>query len=413
MKTGENSHVETAPITHYRSGLRRPGRRRVWVGYQWASRLAKRHNVTLLTYHKRDKLPASRQLSGLRVIEWADPIILGRSERFNSLFKPGYVPFYFKARRWLNRALAKGEHFDLGHQPLPVAMRYPSPLAGFGIPYVIGPVGGSLEAPDGFRSKRDTAPWYEGLRKLDRLRMRVDPLLRQTYEEASCVIGIGSYVRGFLADRPLRRFEIMSETAIEELPPEVDRSSWGGPVRLLYVGRLVRTKGARDAIGAFDFLRDLSVRLDIVGDGFDRTACEKLTSELGLTDRVIFHGRTPRIEVDQFYRLADIFIFPSYREPGGNVIFEALGWGLPLVVTPIGGPGAVVDDTCGLRVVPHTPEQFARDLAVAIRRLVESRELRSTLGKGARQRAAEIGLWDAKLDRVDSIYEEVLSDQTN
>ena len=40
-------------------------------------------------------------------------------------------------------------------------------------------------------------------------------------------------------------------------------------------------------------------------------------------------------------------------------------------------------------------------------------ELRSTLGKGARQRAAQIGLWDAKLDRVDSIYEEVLSEQTN
>ena len=118
-----------------------------WVAFQWAQRLAARHEVTLLTYHKRGSTPVSRQLDGGRVIEWAEPPGVGRAERLNSMLKPGYVPFYLRARRWIREALARGEHFDLAYQPVPVAMRYPSPVAGLNIPFAIGPVGGSRSIP--------------------------------------------------------------------------------------------------------------------------------------------------------------------------------------------------------------------------------------------------------------------------
>ena len=161
-----------------------------WVAFQWARHLGARHDVTLLTYHKVGRTPARNQLSGLRVVEWAEPRGLGRAERLNSLLKPGYFPFYAKARRWIRRAVARGERFDVGHQPVPVAMRYPTPLAGLGIPYVIGPVGGSLDNPPGFAAEQDPAPWYVGLRALDRSRLRHDPLLRRSYEDAATVVGI-------------------------------------------------------------------------------------------------------------------------------------------------------------------------------------------------------------------------------
>jgi hypothetical protein len=149
------------------------------------------------------------------------------------MLKPGYVLFYLNARRWISAALTRGERFDLAYQPVPVAMRYPSPVAGLGIRYVMGPVGGSLETPPGFNKETDTAPWYVGLRRLDRLRMRWDPLLCKTYDEASCVIGIAPYVGEFLKDRSIRRFEIMSETGLEKLPETVDRSARSNLVRLL------------------------------------------------------------------------------------------------------------------------------------------------------------------------------------
>ena len=380
-----------------------------WVAHQWVRRLAAHHQVTLLTYYKPGRTPPSHQLPGTRVIEWVEPPYIGRAERLNSMLKPGYLPFYVRARRWVRRSAAHGEQFDLAYQPVPVAMRYPSPVAGLGIPYIIGPVGGSLPVPRGFGAGEDTAPWYVGLRRVDGLRIRLDPLLRRTYGQASCVIGIAPYVKDFLAQVTLRRFEVMSETGIDQLPPAVDRASREGDVRLLFVGRLVRTKGARDAIRALALARDLPAVLDVVGDGFDRAACEALTAELGLSGRVRFHGWVPREHVSAFYKSADIFVFPSYREPGGNVVFEAMGYGLPLIVSDIGGPGAAVDEKSGIRLHPESPGQYARGIADAIRRLVSDRALRQSLGEGARRRVSEIGLWDSKIGRLEEICEEILS----
>jgi glycosyltransferase involved in cell wall biosynthesis len=380
-----------------------------WIAYQWARRLASRHELAVLTYYKQGRIPLSQQLPEVRAIEWAEPSGLGRAERLNSMLKPGYLPFYFRARRWIRAALARGERFDLAHQPVPVALRYPSPVAGLGIPFVIGPVGGSLQSPHAFHAEESTTAWYVGLRGLDRLRLRRDPWLRRTYQQASCVIGIAPYVGDLLAGTSVQRFEVVSDTGIEQLPEPVDRTSRRGEVRLLFVGRLVRTKGARDAIRALGLVRDLPASLDVAGDGFDRAACEALASKLGLTGRVRFHGWLPRPQIEELYRSADVFVFPSYREPGGTVTFEAMGHGLPVLVSDIGGPGNAVDETCGIRVHPVSPEQYARELAAALSRLVRDPELRQALGEGSRRRASQIGLWDSKARQLEAIYAKVLA----
>lgn len=383
-----------------------------WVAYQWASRLAERHQLTVLTYRKRGKPSIASQLPGARVVEWVEPPLVGRAERLNSLLKPGYVAFYRRARRWIKDAQRRGAEFDVAHQVVPVAMRYPSPAAGLGIPLVVGPVGGSLDSPPSFEGD-DTAPWYVGLRRLDGWRLRHDRTLRRTYEDADCVLGIAPYVGDALRGLSIRRMEYLPETALEVLPEPVDRSDRDAPVRLVFVGRLVRTKGARDAVRAMAHLHDLSVRLDVVGDGFDREACERLAAELGVDDRVHFHGMAGRDAVAESYRRADVFVFPSYREPGGNVAFEAMGYGLPLVVSDRGGPANVVDDTCGVRVTPVTPEQYAEDIAEAVRELVTQPDRRAQLGRAARERAATIGLWESKIDWIGALYDELAGGQAN
>lgn len=378
-----------------------------WVGFQWVSRLAARHDVTLLTMHRRDTTPPSRQIRNARVVEWRDAALLAQQERLNSMLKPGWIPFYLGARHWIRDALARGEHFDLAHQLVPVAMRYPSPVRGLGIPYLIGPVGGSLENPPGFAD--DTSAWYVRLRALDRLRLRRDPLLWRTYVEANCVLGIAPYVREILGGLDLRRFEVMSETGLTELPALGDRRSSDGAVRLLYVGRLVRTKGLRDAIRALARLSTSTpVVLEVVGEGPDRSACEALVAELGLGSVVRLHGRQPRQRVEGFYRDADIFVFPSYREPGGNVVWESMGYGVPLVVSDVGGPGSFVDDTCAIRVHPRNPDQYADDLAAAITRLVDDPGLRAQMSAAARKRVAETALWDRKVEQLETLYDDLL-----
>ncbi|TDD70948.1 glycosyltransferase family 1 protein [Jiangella aurantiaca] len=378
-----------------------------WVAFQWASLVSQRFELTLLTTYKRGHVPPSQQLPAVRVVEWSEPPLVDRVERLNSLMQPAYAPFYVRARRWIRARLRDGERFDVAHQAVPVAMRYPSPARRLGVPLVMGPVGGSLESPPGFVAEEGATPWYQRLRALDGWRIRHDALLRSTYESAECVVGVAPYVQEFLADLTLRRFELMSETAVHDVPPPVDRSGRTGPVRLLHVGRIVRTKGLRDVIRAMAALRDLNLMLDVLGDGSDRAACEELVQELGLTDRVTFHGAVPRVQVDAFYERADIFVFPSYREPGGNVSLEAMGYGLPVVVCDRGGPGANVADSCAFRLPAVSPEQLAVDCAAAVRKLAEDRELRLRMGAAAREHVTATHLWQHRLDRMSDLYASV------
>ena len=378
-----------------------------WVAYQWASRLAERAEVTLLTYHKRNARPAAEQLRGLRVIEWPEMALFTRAERLNSMLKPSYVPFYFRARRWIKAALAQGESFDVAHQPTPVAIRYPSPAAGLGIPLVIGPVGGALASPSGFAAEEGSNPWFMRLRAMDRYRLQFDPVLRASYETADCVLGIAPYVGETLAELSLRRLAFMSETALERVPEPIVRTGAGPTLKLLFVGRLVRTKGVRDIVRAMQLLSDLPVRLDVVGTGPELPICEALAAELGVTDRITFHGWKAKTELDAFYRDADLFVFPSYREPGGNVALEAMSYSLPLIVVDRGGPGSAVSQDCAIRLTASTPEALAREVAIAVRQLAADAGLRARMGQAAYRHVTATGLWSARIERIERIYDEV------
>ncbi len=378
-----------------------------WFAYQWASRLAERHELTLLTYHKRGHTPARQQVRGAEVVEWTEPPLVGRAERLNSMMAPGYVPFYWRARAWIKQAISSGRVFDVIHQPVPEALRYPCPAAGLGIPIVLGPVGGGLRSPPAFAAQEGSTPWYMWLRRFDRLRLERDRTLRCTYETADCILGIAPYVREHLQNLQIRRFETMPDVAMEALPPPMVRFRQTDQVRALFVGRLVRTKGAYAAIAAMAQCRDLPLLLDIVGDGPDRAACEFLARDLQLGSQVTFHGRVPRTEVDRFYDAADIFVFPSYREPGGNVVLEAMSRSLPLIVCDRGGPGATTTAECAIRLAADTPEQLAADVAAALRRLATEPDLRLAMGRAAYRHVGQTGMWSQRIDRASEIYWEL------
>lgn len=380
-----------------------------WCAHQWVQGLAEHHKVTLLTSRKRGRLAPSRQLRGIEVVEWDDLPFVHHAERLNSMLKPGYLRYYASARRWLRAQLAAGRRFDIAHQFTPIALRYPSPAAGLGIPLVVGPLAGSLDTPEAFRHECGNAPWYTHLRRLDTLRLRRDPLLRRTFTDAAVVIGVAPYVRSLLSHLPIRRFEMMSELGVHELPHTLGARETGTGLRLAHVGRVIRTKGLRDVVRAVGMLRDLpGISLESAGDGEDLAECRREAERLGVADRITFHGRIPRERVEDLYRRADAFVFPSFREPSGGVIFESLRQGLPVITTDRGGPAQVVDGSCGIRVPASTPEDLAARLADAIARLAHSPRLLRELSEGARARIEAIGLWPNKVNWLSELYRETV-----
>jgi glycosyltransferase involved in cell wall biosynthesis len=383
-----------------------------WNSFQWASRLRQRHDVTLLTFRHRDRPSTVPQLPGVRVIEWLDLPFVGRWERFNSMLKPGYISFYMRARRWIKNRLRSGEKFDVAHQVTPASLRYPSPASGLGIPLLIGPVGGGLDNPGGFESELRSAPWYTKLRLLDEWRLRHDPLLRRSFASANCILCVTPNVKSLLGDLPSHEVELMSDNGVAELPPPRSHARENKKqLRMLFVGRMIRTKGARDAIRAIAKLKDIEgLTFDVIGDGYDLPACKEEAQKLGVSNVVTFHGRMPRKDIDAFYARADVFLFPSFREPGGIAVFEAMSHGLAMIVADRGGPGFVVDDACGIRIPVTDPEQFATRIADAIRKLAAAPELVAAMGTAAREKIRLQFLWDMKIERIGEIYHRVSAD---
>ncbi len=133
---------------------------------------------------------------------------------------------------------------------------------------------------------------------------------------------------------------------------------------------------------------------------------------LGVAHRVNFLGRIPREEVEALYEQSDVFLFPSFREPSGSVVFEAMRHALPVIAADRGGPGHVVDATCGIKAGVENPDQFAAALAGAIRQCAADPQRVARLSSGARARAIELGSWPGKMAWMMNLYETVLSENT-
>lgn len=385
-----------------------------WSSFQWAHGLSRYCDLTVLTYNRLGHQPASEQLDHARVVEWNDAPVLQRFERFSATAKPGWALHYWRAKNWIRKALLRGERFDLIHQVSPLALRHACPASGLGIPYIIGPLAGSLPTPTLFRNEAPRVSWYKHFRHFDSLRFRYDPLLRSGYRYSDMVIGVAPYVRTILSAIPLKRFELLAETGVFTLPDIGNTSVLPHrPLRLLYVGRIIRTKGLRDAIRSLGKLSNpCLVHLDVVGDGDDRLACEQESRSLGVDAHVTFHGKVPRDQLDQFYRNSHVFLFPSYREPSGNVIFESLSYGLPVVTSTRGGPGFVVDNTCGIRIEPTDPNQYSTDISTAIQSFLDYPINLSAMRLAARERVASMALWPNKIQWMLSKYNDVVSSRS-
>jgi len=134
--------------------------------------------------------------------------------------------------------------------------------------------------------------------------------------------------------------------------------------RLLLVAGLTPIKGVTYLLEALAVLRDKrdDFRLDIVGDGPNRSEYEQLARRLGLAGIVRFQGLKRKPEVAEFMQQADFFVLPSLWENLPTVLIEALASGLPIVASRVGGIPEIVDETRGILVQPGDAEALAQAL---------------------------------------------------
>ncbi|MTJ48421.1 glycosyltransferase family 4 protein [Dolichospermum sp. UHCC 0259] len=180
---------------------------------------------------------------------------------------------------------------------------------------------------------------------------------------------------------PQRVFVLPNPT---ELPMTVPQRCNIEKVTLLFCGRVGERKGAFDLIKAFanlPYATKNRSELILAGDG-DIEQGQELVKSLNLVDNITFLGWVDSKQRDSLLNQADVFILPSYNEGLPMAILEAMGWGLPIISTPVGGiPELVITNKNGWLVTPGNIKQLSQ----VMQSLVENEELRLSLGKNARE----------------------------
>ncbi|MCH9672005.1 MAG: TIGR03088 family PEP-CTERM/XrtA system glycosyltransferase [Gammaproteobacteria bacterium] len=175
------------------------------------------------------------------------------------------------------------------------------------------------------------------------------------------------------------------------------------------VGRLEAVKDQVTLAKAFVRLREMSdvararARLAIVGNGSLRDAVVDVLKAGGALDATWLPGS--RNDVPEVMRGLDIFALPSRAEGVSNTILEAMASGLPVVATSVGGNPELIDERSGALVAPEDPE----GLAAALKRYVESSDMRQDQGRAGRAIVEERFSMQSMVDGYMRVYDEVLS----
>ncbi len=175
---------------------------------------------------------------------------------------------------------------------------------------------------------------------------------------------------------------------------EVRRS--GATVRLVAVSRLLASKGLADVLCSLRHLDECSLVVaggppagDLDGDRHHRELRE-LAGDAGVLDRVRFAGGISPAAVADLHHQSDLFVAAPWYEPFGIAPVEAMGCGLPVVGTAVGGLlDTVIGGGTGTLVPPRDPDA----LALAIADLARQPELRHELGARAAWRAHRRFTW--------------------
>lgn len=396
------------------------------IAYAHAEALARHHSVTLVV-RAANEAPirkAGGSFAGVHPIRlpgfdglyrWALRRIFKFDHGRQSLTAATYplqVAFEWRAW-WQLRSRIRGGEFDVVLRILPIVTVLPSPFAYFlrkgPIPFVIGPLNGGLPWPEGFpqldAQRAQAGYWISRLRGC----YRHMPFARSTYREAAAIIAGSSHTFSEFATHREKVFFVPGENGLE--PGELQRGAnicrhREPKIRFMFVGRLIPLKACDLALrAAAQQLRAGTAEFTIVGDGVERRKLEDLVTSLGIEKAVTFTGWISRDEVLVQLGRADVFVFPSLREFGGAVVFEALALGAVPVVADFGGPGDIVTPEVGYKIPLINESDFVQRLAAVLERLALDRDHVEMLREKGMAYARERLTWEGKAREVSSVLQ--------
>lgn len=394
-----------------------------FVTYSHAAALAELHDVTLVARTAAEDA-LRRAKASFRAIEvvrlpWLERIYAWSVRRiFRNNFTsqaltafgyPLYLAFEWYAWRQLRSRIFAGE-FDVVLRIAPMTAVLPSPFAFFlrkgPIPFVIGPINGGLPYVQGFSQAKNERQWISGLRNL----YRFLPFARSTYRNAAAIIAASSQTYAeFVAHRDKLFFVPEPGIGRAQCSDDSRRPQPDAKLDLIFVGGLIPCKACDLALrAAAPLLRKGLASFSILGDGPERERLEQLAKSLEIEKIVSFCGWVSHAEVIKRMKAADVMVFPSVRDFGAGVVFEALAMGAVPVVADFGGPGDIVHPEVGYKVTLTNESDMVSQMEKILTGLATDRDLLNRLRRQGMAYARERLTWDAKAQSTTRVLDWVV-----
>jgi glycosyltransferase involved in cell wall biosynthesis len=313
--------------------------------------------------------------------------------------KGGRLNYMLAVRALLTR-LSASVRFDIVQQFTPVETGLSLGVLGLGIPLVLGPYSGFWPVDADGPPRRMS--WVRRLK----LGVRDSIAYVQQRQARALVITCPAAAERIRSRRAL-------ETRVHVIGHGIDSEGYAARERVpeepsvLFLANLEYRKGIFTLLEAFDRMAASvpACTLQIWGTGSEAGAVDRRIEQSPFKDRIYRRGHAPRERVSEIMRSHSVYCMPSHGEPFGMTLLEAMASGVPVVTTDCGGPPHILHRDGG-RIVPR---RDAQGLADGLVEIVSNRELQRSMGLCNRRRVEEEFDWSRSLDRMESVYEQVLA----
>ena len=384
------------------------------VGWEWAMRLAERHEVTVITRaNNREEIESALgkrpECTRPRFIYIDLPKFWVYLKKRRILPVPIYYIFWQLAARFEVRHKLK--NFDLVHHVTFNGFRFPGAWWRTDTPVVLGPLGGGSVTASAYRRCFGRRWPMESLRGWSVQLWKFNPWTLCSLFGSDAVIAVGAEMAKRFASLGIKA-DSMLETAVPSLL-EAEAAEISGEKRsdFLLVGNLEPWKGWQIAFEAFAqaLLNGLSnQRLAVIGTGSQIQEARKLASSLNIDSQVDFLGQVSRHDSWQYVRKCRALIFPSIRDTSGNAVIEAMALSTPVICFNHQGVAWMTDNSCAFRISPQDWDTSINHFSNAILALADNDELVESMGKHGRKRAIDEFSWETKINQAETIYQRVV-----
>ncbi len=332
------------------------------VGWNWALELAKLDYKVWVLTRANNRQAIEKELArhpakpNLHFIYFDLPIWARKLKKL-----PGGIYLYYTIWQLKAYQFVKQYHynlqFDVVHHVTFVSIRLPSFMGRLpNTRFIFGPLAGGEKTPWRLRKGYPVRGIIlDILRDLGNFFIRFDPLIRSSLRKADIIYVTSPQTKELIPEQFHCKTRIKLAIGLSEkwLTENVKISPQESSVfKILFVGRFLYWKGMHLGFQAIsEVVKSYpNIQLTMVGDGPEKHVWKKQALHLGIESKINWVPWVSKPELIRLYKTHQLFLFPSLHDSGGMVVLEALAHGLPVVCLDLGGPGVIVDDSCGIKL---------------------------------------------------------------